>query len=79
MWMEETIGERINENRVEEGLKEKPKVIASSCPFCLTMLKDGVDAKGKTDEVKTMDIAELVAQALVVKDSDVKDADATNA
>lgn len=74
MWMEETIGDRINENRVEEGLKENPKVIASSCPFCLTMLKDGVDAKGKTNEVKTMDIAELVAQALVVKETGTTDA-----
>lgn len=65
MWMEETIGERINQNRVEEGLRDNPKVIASSCPFCLTMMKDGVDAKGKTEEVKTMDIAELVASALL--------------
>lgn len=70
MWMEETIGERINEDRVKEGLKENPKVIASGCPFCLTMMKDGVDVQGKTAEVATMDIVELVAQALVVKDTD---------
>ncbi|HEY9856394.1 MAG TPA: (Fe-S)-binding protein, partial [Stenomitos sp.] len=70
MWMEEKIGERINEDRVTEGLRENPKVIASGCPFCLTMMKDGVDAQGKTAEVATMDIAELVAQALVIKDSD---------
>jgi Fe-S oxidoreductase len=65
MWMEETIGEQINQNRVEEGLKQKPKVIASGCPFCLTMMRDGVGAKGKSDEVQTKDIAELVAEALV--------------
>lgn len=72
MWMEENIGERINNNRVDEGLKEQPKVIASACPFCLTMLKDGVDVQGKSSEVATMDIAELVAQALIVKDGDNK-------
>lgn len=64
MWMEETIGSRINEERVREGLSKNPSVIASGCPFCLVMMKDGVAAKG-ADNVKTMDIAEIVAESLV--------------
>jgi len=64
MWMEETIGSQINQNRVAEGLEESPRVIASGCPFCLTMMRDGVTAHGKSEQVETMDIAELVAASL---------------
>ena len=64
MWMEETIGSQINQNRVAEGLEEEPKVIASGCPFCLTMMRDGVTAHGRSESVETVDVAELVAASL---------------
>lgn len=63
-WMEEHIGKRINHHRVEDGLAQNPSVIGSSCPFCLTMLSDGVKDKGMDDKVKNRDIAELVAESL---------------
>jgi Fe-S oxidoreductase len=65
MWMEETIGSRINEERVREGLEKKPSVIASGCPFCLVMMKDGVAAKN-AETVRTLDIAEIVAESMVI-------------
>lgn len=66
MWMEEH-GVQVKDQRLQDALDlpTQPKVIASSCPFCLTMLSDAVSAKDMTDEIQTKDIAELVADALV--------------
>ena len=64
MWMEEKIGKRINVERVEEALEQKPDVIAAACPFCQVMVNDGVTEKGKDKEVLVKDIAEIVADQL---------------
>jgi len=64
MWMEEHIGKRINEMRIEQALKLKPDVIATACPYCLTMLGDGLKAKGADESVKVLDIAELFEKSL---------------
>ena len=64
MWQEETIGTRINENRAKEVVASGAKVAATSCPFCLTMLRDGVNALGKKEAVEVKDIAEVVADRL---------------
>jgi heterodisulfide reductase subunit D len=53
----------INIERTEEALSLKPDVIALGCPFCMTMINDGVKHFDKEHEVKVMDIAELIAQA----------------
>jgi Fe-S oxidoreductase len=50
--------------RTEDALKTNAKVIASACPFCMTMLTDGLKYKNKEDEIKNLDIAELIAQSL---------------
>ena len=63
MWMEETIGRRINVTRTEQAIETKAGVIASSCPFCMTMLNDGVKTKDMQDKIKVLDIAELMDQA----------------
>ena len=52
----------INIERTEEALATDAKVIASACPFCMTMLSDGVKNKEKESEVKVYDIAELIAK-----------------
>jgi Fe-S oxidoreductase len=52
----------INIERTEEAISTGAKVIASSCPFCMTMLSDGVKNKEKEAEVKVYDIAELIAK-----------------
>jgi len=54
---------RINVERTEQLIEVYPDVIAVACPFCNTMITDGVKGENKQDEVKVLDIAELVAQA----------------
>lgn len=63
MWMEEKIGKRVNVARTEQALATHAGVVASSCPFCMTMLTDGIKTKEMQDKVKVMDIAELIDQA----------------
>lgn len=53
----------INIERTEEALEMSPNIIATGCPFCNTMLTDGVKNKEKEGEVEVMDIAELISQA----------------
>ena len=62
MWMEEKVGKRINVERAEEALATKADAVAVACPFCMTMMADGVKAQGA--EVPVYDIAEVVAQQL---------------
>ncbi len=65
MWMEESIGRRINVVRVEQALPHAPRVIATACPYCAVMMGDGIATAGRDAEVTTKDIAELVAAAMV--------------
>ncbi len=64
MFMEETEGKRVNIERTEEALASGAGTIASACPFCMTMMTDGVKEKGKQEEVAVKDIAELVYEAM---------------
>ena len=63
MWMEEKIGKRVNVARTEQALDTKAGIVAASCPFCMTMITDGVKTKEMQDKVRVMDIAELLDQA----------------
>ncbi len=62
MWMEETIGKRINVERAEEIAGQKVANVAVACPFCLTMIEDGMKELNKDEEIKAQDICELVAK-----------------
>lgn len=71
MWMEETIGTRINMNRTEEALtvlnNQENSAIAVGCPFCRVMLADGVTAKqqdGQAENVEVLDVAQLLLEAV---------------
>jgi Fe-S oxidoreductase len=50
--------------RTEDALKTDAKIIATACPFCMTMMTDGLKYKNKEDEIKNYDIAELIVQTL---------------
>lgn len=63
MWMEETLGTRINKNRVEQALTTSPDIIALNCPYCMTMLTDGIKDMNMEEKVKVMDMMELVIES----------------
>jgi len=63
MWMEEKGTERVNKKRTLQLLDTGSKTIASACPFCMTMLTDGLKDLNVEEEVRQMDVAELLEQA----------------
>ena len=64
MWMEESIGKRMNIERVQEALKKDPRTICVCCPYCMIMFEDGLKDEGAGDRVRVLDLAEIVAGAL---------------
>jgi hypothetical protein len=64
MWIEEDPEHRVNELRVGQLLEKHPEVIGVNCPYCLTMMEDGIGAKGKGETVKALDLAEILAARL---------------
>ncbi|RGC68866.1 succinate dehydrogenase/fumarate reductase iron-sulfur subunit [Micromonospora sp. MW-13] len=64
MWMEEKIGKRINVDRVEEAMSTGAKTIAVGCPFCSTMLNDGVNGKGAGEQVEVVDVASVLLRSV---------------
>lgn len=63
MWMEEHLGGKINGKRAEDAIHTGADVIATGCPFCLTMLDDGVKAKGN-ESIRVLDLAEILVTAV---------------
>ena len=57
------VTKEVNVERTEDALEVKPDVIATGCPFCNTMMTDGVKYFEKEKEIKVQDIAELIANA----------------
>ncbi len=64
MWMEEKEGKRINIERTEEALFTKAGTVGTACPFCMTMMTDGVKAKEASERVQVKDVAELLWEAV---------------
>jgi heterodisulfide reductase subunit D len=65
MFKEEEKGNlRINQERIQEALETESNIVAAACPFCNTMLTDGVKQKEKEESVKVLDVAELVAASM---------------
>jgi len=62
MWIEEDPDKRVNLLRTQQALETSPEVIAVSCPFCMTMLSDGIKARELEDKVQTLDVMEIVAK-----------------
>ncbi len=61
MWKEDEPGDkRINIERVEEALGTAPTAIVANCPFCITMLQDGLKAKERNDDVPVFDLSEMI-------------------
>ncbi len=64
VFMEEKRGTRINQLRVDQAAATGAEVIASACPFCLTMMEDGVSTKNLRGTIRTQDMVELIAASL---------------
>ncbi len=63
MWTEESLGKRINHLRTQEVIESHASTAATSCPFCLTMIQDGLDDK-EIQDISAKDIAQLVAECI---------------
>jgi Fe-S oxidoreductase len=61
MWLEEQEGNRINEMRTEQAMETRAQTVITACPLCLQMFEDGIKAKAAEEQLKVMDIAELIA------------------
>ena len=55
---------RINFTRTRQLLETNPNVIASACPFCMTMLLDGLKAEEKEEQIEQLDVMELLARSV---------------
>ena len=65
MWKEEENGnERVNIKRTDQLLATEAPTIASACPFCMTMIEDGVNAKEKSEDTAALDIAEVLEKSI---------------
>jgi Fe-S oxidoreductase len=69
MWLEETIGTRVNMDRTNEAIGTGADVVSTACPYCMIMLDDAVRANSKEDEVRVMDLAQLVEESLAPEPS----------
>jgi len=65
MWLEESVGRRISELRIEQVIETKAQIVATACPFCLQMFDDAIKAKEAEEWLKVTDIAELVAESAI--------------
>ena len=65
MWLEENIGTRVNMNRTAEALGTGADVVSTACPYCMIMLDDAVRANAKEDEVRVLDLSQLVEESLL--------------
>jgi Fe-S oxidoreductase len=63
MWMEEQNKDRVNVKRTLQLIDTGAKTVASACPFCMTMLTDGLKAKEKEQEIRQLDVVELLAES----------------
>jgi len=66
-WMEERIGQRISEARIDQVIETGAEIVASACPYCVQMFTDAIKAKGAEETLIAKDIAELVAEAVEIK------------
>jgi Fe-S oxidoreductase len=64
MWLEETIGKRVNMERTDEALSTGADVVSTACPYCMIMLDDAVRAHNKEDDVRVLDLSQLVEESL---------------
>jgi Fe-S oxidoreductase len=68
MWLHETIGEKINHLRAGEIMESGVDLLGTACPFCMTMMEDGIGSVSAENELKILDLIEITAQSIGVAD-----------
>jgi Fe-S oxidoreductase len=63
-FVEEPANQRVNQERAREAIETGADVLAVGCPFCLTMMEDGINARKKEKDMKVMDVSELLWEAV---------------
>jgi len=69
MFMEEQNSDRVNVKRTQQLLSTGAEIVASACPFCMTMLSDGLKAHSKDEEIATLDVVEVLARACIAAEA----------
>jgi Fe-S oxidoreductase/nitrate reductase gamma subunit len=69
MWMEEHDGERINNMRTDQAIATQAATVAVACPFCLTMMTDGMKARSVEESMHALDIAEMVWRSMDLEEA----------
>jgi Fe-S oxidoreductase len=64
MWLEENIGTRINMDRTAEAIGTGADVVSTACPYCMIMLDDAVRANAKEDDVRVLDLSQLLEESM---------------
>jgi len=76
MWLEERIGTRINNNRIDEALALNPDTVSTACPYCMVMLGDAINAKKASGEAKdsleVIDVAQLLVRSVRLREEQPK-------
>jgi Fe-S oxidoreductase len=68
MWMEDGPGdEKINHRRTQHAIDAEADVIATACPFCAQMFEDGVKVKGQEDNMRVLDLSEMIVQNIEIE------------
>jgi Fe-S oxidoreductase len=72
MWLEERIGTRINNNRIDEALALNPDTVSTACPYCMVMLGDAVNEKKAAgqakDSLEVIDVAQLLVRSVRLRE-----------
>jgi Fe-S oxidoreductase len=64
MWIEESQGTRVNHARTDQFLETEADTVGVSCPFCVQMMAEGIQAKGLESEKQAKDVLEILADSL---------------
>ncbi len=79
LWMEKMKGERLSDLRIEEALATGASILATACPYCITMFEDSVRTLNVDEQIKVKDVTELLLESLNINiDEQVSDVCATN-
>jgi Fe-S oxidoreductase len=64
MWLEEKLGTRVNMERTAEAIDTGADVVSTACPYCMIMLDDAVRANAKEDDVRVLDLSQLLEESM---------------